>query len=352
MSALCRHFGTCGGCAHQDIADAQYRALKRDIVARALRRNGLDAEIADMVEVAPGTRRRCTLKIAAGGGTAQIGFHPRASHDIVDMRECRVLTPGLAGLIEPLRGLMAEALDDGETAELHATEADNGFDLAFRWRRKPSTRLIGLLAQWAPRNKVARIVGGNDVLVELAAPAVRIGKALLRLPPNAFLQPTHEGERLLQAQVADALAGAKSAADLFAGCGTFALVLAERMKVHAVETDSTMLAALGVAARTAQGLKPVTAEKRDLFKRPLLARELDAFDAVALDPPRAGAAAQAAQLAQSKVARIAYVSCDADSFARDARVLVDAGLRMGAVVPVDQFLWSEHIELVACFARR
>jgi 23S rRNA (uracil1939-C5)-methyltransferase len=352
MSALCIHFGTCGGCAFQDMPDADYRARKRDTVARALSRAGLAAEIAEIVEVLPGTRRRATLKIALHDGAARIGFYARGTHDIADMRECRVLTPKLFALVEPLRMLLPDALGEGETAELHATEADNGFDLAFRWRRKPSTRLVGQFAQWAGRNGVARIIANNDVLVELAAPLHRIGKAQVRLPPYAFLQPTREGEAFLQLRVAEALSGAKSAADLFSGCGTFALVLAAHMKVHAVETESAMLTALTMAARAAQGLKPVTSEKRDLFKRPLQARELDAFDAVVLDPPRAGAAAQVSELAKSGVRRAAYVSCDADSFARDARVLVDAGFRMGPVVPVDQFLWSEHIELVTGFERR
>ncbi len=173
----------------------------------------------------------------------------------------------------------------------------------------------------------------------------------MRVPSEGFLQPTREGEAVLQEHVVKALSGAKNIADLFAGVGTFALAIAPWSKVHAVESSAGALAALGDAARRTAGLKPVTTERRDLFKRPLSAAELNRFDAVVLDPPRAGALAQIDQLAQSKVGRIAYVSCDAASFARDARVLVDAGFLIGPVVPVDQFLWSEHIELVASFAR-
>lgn len=344
MSALCVHFGTCGGCAYQDMADTDYRALKRGLVADALRRQGIAAEISEIVEVPPATRRRCVFKIKNG----EVGFHARATHAIVDMRECRVLTPGLVGLAQRLREIAGEI----GTAEAHATEADNGFDLALRRPGRSTPSLIGRLAKWAGRNRIARIVAGNDVLVALAAPIVRIGKAQLRLPPHAFLQPTREGERFLQQSVTTALDGAKAAVDLFAGCGTFALALAERMKVHAVETEGAMLDALTRAARATPGLKPVTAERRDLFKRPLLTRELDAFDAAVLDPPRAGAAAQTAELARSRLRRIAYVSCNAESFARDASVLVDAGWHMAPVVPVDQFLWSEHIELVTSFERR
>jgi 23S rRNA (uracil1939-C5)-methyltransferase len=352
MTALCRHFGTCGGCAHQDMPDGLYRARKRDLVVRALARHGLDtAEVADIVEVAPATRRRCVFKIAKRGGEVLVGFHARASHSIVDMHECRVLTPGLFGLAKGLRSVMGTVLGNNETAEIHATETDNGFDLALRWKRKPSPALIATLAQWTGPANVARITAGNDILVALAPPVLRIGNAQVRLPPHAFLQPTREGEAFLQNTVCASLSSAKAVADLFAGCGTFALMLAEQAKVRAVDLDGAMLDALAAAAGAAKGLKPITTEKRDLFKRPLMARELDAFDGVSLDPPRAGAEAQIGQLAASKVRRIAYVSCSPESFARDASILVDGGFRMDPVIPVDQFLWSEHIELVASFRR-
>lgn len=352
MTALCRHLGTCGGCAHQDMPNGAYRALKREAVIRALARHGLgDVDVSDVIEVAPGSRRRCVFKVAKRKGEVLVGFHARASHSIVDMRECRVLTPALFDLAGRLRAIMGDLLNDGEAVEVHATEANTGFDLAFRWPRKATPALIAVLAYWAGLANVARITSGNDILIELAQPTLRIGKSDVRLPPLAFLQPTREGEAFLQAQVHDALSGSKSVVDLFAGCGTFALVLAEKAKVHAVELDATMLEALAGAARSTKGLKPVTTEKRDLFKRPLMARELNAFDGVSLDPPRAGAEAQIAQLVQSKVRRVAYVSCSAETFARDARVLVDAGFKMNSVIPVDQFLWSEHIELVASFRR-
>jgi 23S rRNA (uracil1939-C5)-methyltransferase len=339
MSALCIHFGTCGGCATQDLAPQEYRARKRGTVVRALARHGVEAEVSEIFEIVPGTRRRCVFKIKDG----RIGFHARASHDIVDMRECRVLTPGLFALAQRLRDVAGEI----GTAELHATEAENGFDLMLRWNRKASPSLIAKLADWAARNKVARIAAGNEILVELAAPLWRG----VRLPPGAFLQPTREGEAFLQAEVGASVAKAKSALDLFAGCGTFALALAPRMKVHAVEYDTAQLSALAQAARATSRLKPVTVEKRDLFKSPLSAKELGGYDAAVLDPPRAGAAAQVAELGKSGLKRIAYVSCNADSFARDARSLLGEGYKIGKVRPVDQFLWSEHVELVASFTR-
>jgi 23S rRNA (uracil1939-C5)-methyltransferase len=339
MSALCVHFGTCGGCATQDLPPEDYRARKREMVERALARHGVEAEVDEIFAIPPGTRRRCVFKIKEG----KIGFHARASHDIVDMRECRVLTPGLFGLAQRLRDIAGEI----GTAEVHATEADNGFDLMLRWNRKITPALTAKLADWAARGNVARITSGNEILVELAAPLWRG----VRLPPGAFLQATREGEAFLQTEVARIAGKAKSAVDLFSGCGTFALALAPRMKVHAVEHEAAPLAALSAAARAMSGLKPVTVEKRDLFKSPVSAPELRAYDAAVLDPPRAGAAAQVAELGKSGVRRIAYVSCNADSFARDARVLLGAGCKIGNVRPVDQFLWSEHIELVASFTR-
>jgi 23S rRNA (uracil1939-C5)-methyltransferase len=317
-----------------------------------LSRQGLtDAAVEDIVAVAPFTRRRAVFKLAKRAGAVLIGFHARRSHAIVDMLECRVLTPRLTALAAGLREMMAALLNDGETAEIHVTQADNGFDAAIRWQRKTAPALIALIAPWASKLGLARVTANGEIMVELAPPVLRIAGADIRLPPLAFLQPTREGEAALQKEVVKALAGAKNIADLFSGCGTFALALAARARVHAVELDGAMLDALSAALRAAKGLKPVTTEKRDLFKRPLTSRELARFDAVVLDPPRSGAAAQVQMLAQSKIARIAYVSCDAASFARDARVLTDHGYRMGAVTPVDQFLWSDHIELTALFER-
>ncbi len=349
---LCAHFGTCGGCAYQDMPEADYRALKRNSVVTALTRHGFEhPQVEDVVAVPPFTRRRAVFKVSRRDGAVRIGFHAAKSHVIADMRECRVLTPALTALVAPLREMMEGLLGEDETDELHVTETENGFDITARWQRANTPALVARIASWAPRLKLARFISHGEALVELAQPFVYIGKAQVRVPSEGFLQPTREGEAVLQEHVVKALSGAKNIADLFAGVGTFALAIAPWSKVHAVESSAGALAALGDAARRTAGLKPVTTERRDLFKRPLSAAELNRFDAVVLDPPRAGALAQIDQLAQSKVGRIAYVSCDAASFARDARVLVDAGFLIGPVVPVDQFLWSEHIELVASFAR-
>ena len=349
---LCRHFGTCGGCAHQDMAAGEYRAFKRALVKDALSRHGVDAPVEDVVEVPPATRRRATFKALKGEGGVALGFHAARSHDIVDMHECLVLTPRLAALVPRLREMLDELLALREAAELHIADTDGGIDLSIRWHKRANdTSLNAALARWASKLKLARIVANGETLVELAKPSMRFGKASVTLPPDAFLQPTREGEAVLQRFVQDALSGAKRVADLFAGCGTFALPLAEKVRVHAVDLEAPMLDALSSAARAASGLKPVTVERRNLFNHAISASDVSGYDAVCLDPPRAGALAQAQALALSNVKRVAYVSCDADTFARDARIMIGGGYRLERVLPVDQFLWSSHIELAAKFVR-
>lgn len=350
--SLCRHFGSCGGCSYQDMPDAEYRVMKRASVVDALRQNGLgDVHVEEIVEIGPATRRRAAFKAAKIEGVTHIGFHALSSHDIVDMQECRVLTPALAALVPGLRAMMNALLNEGEKAELFATETAGGPDVAMRWRRRPDAAAIAEAASWASRLNLARLTANGELMAELAQPFATFGKARVALPPSVFLQPSSAGEAVLQEKVRTIVKGAKTVADLFAGCGTFSLTLAEQARVHAVEADKAASEALAAAARGVSGLKPVTVERRDLFKRPLAAAELARFDAVVLDPPRAGAAAQAKELAMSKVGRIAYVSCNPSSFARDARVLAGGGYRAGTVTPVDQFLWSSHIELAAGFAR-
>jgi 23S rRNA (uracil1939-C5)-methyltransferase len=350
---LCSHFGICGGCAVQDLSANAYRSFKRSLIVEALAGHGLsDAVVDGIIMVPPRSRRRATFKAAKRDGRIELGFHAQCSHAIVDMRECLVLTPRLFAAAQGLREMMAALLAEGEGVEFYLVEADNGFDLAIAWKRRTTSAIVAEIARWAPKLSIVRVTAGRDLLFETAAPEIALGLARVKLPPQAFLQPTREGERALQAGVADALGKAKSVTDLFSGCGTFTFPLAARARVHAVDSDAPMVAVLAAAARSASGLKPISTEKRDLFRRPLEPRELEKFDAAVLDPPRAGALAQVRMLAKSRLARIAYVSCDAASFARDARVLVDGGFRLDRIVGVDQFLWSAHIELVAAFSRK
>jgi len=349
---LCRHFGTCGGCAYQDMPQDDYRSLKRRSVADALLRHGIDVAIEDVVEVPPATRRRATLKAKKTDAGVRLGFHAARSHQIVDMQECLVLTPALAELVPKLREMLDEVLRAGDSADAYVLETEAGIDVALRWPRRADPAATSALARWAETLKLARIAANGEILVELARPFVTFGKVKVSPPSGAFLQPTLEGEGALQRFVCRALSGAKAVADLFAGSGTFTFPLAETVRVHAVELDAAPLAAIADAARATQGLKPVTTERRDLYKRPLAGGELARFDAVVLDPPRAGALSQSRTFADAKIPRIAYVSCDAESCARDAAVIIAAGYRLDRLMPVDQFLWSSHIELAALFARK
>jgi 23S rRNA (uracil1939-C5)-methyltransferase len=349
---LCRHFGTCGGCALQDLSEREYRARKRDEILQALARNNIEnADVGEAISVGPRTRRRATFKLEKKNGKTEIGFHAAKSHTIVDMQECLVITPALFSAVSGFREMFGAILRESEKAELHVTDTDAGLDVAVHWKRLPAPKLISEIAPWAAKLKLARITSGDEILIELAQPQIVFGKARVDLPRETFLQPTREGERALQNLVLEIAGKAKHIADLFAGCGTFALPLAEHARVHAADLERAALNALEKAARNTGGLKPVTTESRDLFKRPLGAAELARFDCAVLDPPRAGAAAQAAELARSRVPRIAYVSCNAASFARDARLLIDGGYRLGHITPVDQFLFSSHTELAASFVR-
>ncbi|MFL6690088.1 MAG: class I SAM-dependent RNA methyltransferase [Alphaproteobacteria bacterium] len=352
MKAVCRHFGACGGCALQDLAPDIYLQRKRALIVAALARYGIfDPPLREITPVPPRSRRRATLKIEKKNSETHIGFHAARSHALIDILECHVLTPALFTAARGIARMLSPFLRDGDDINVYLVEAQNGIDLALQRKRRAIPELTAAIAAAAPALNIVRVTSGNDLLFQTAAPEVCVGKAAMKIPLQAFLQPTREGEQVVLRCVTDAVGKAKRIADLFSGCGTFSLPLAERARIHAVDADAPMLAALAGAARVTSGLKPITIERRDLFALPLSAAELKTFDAVLLDPPRAGALAQAKQLAKSGIRRIAYVSCDAASFARDARVLLDGGYRLDWIVGVDQFLWSAHIELAAAFSR-
>lgn len=349
---LCRHFGICGSCTLQEMPSDAYRRHKRELVQKALARVGLvDAVVNEPVQSPEKSRRRAVFKFGKEKGKVVAGFHAARSHVIVDMQECLVLTKALLDFAGTLRRGLASILAEGEKAEVHVSETETGLDLAFRWPRKLKPSLTAEIAKAFAGTDIARIIFNGEVLLERTKPEIAFDGIAVTPPPHAFLQATREGERVLQARVVGLTKVAKAIVDLFAGIGTFSLPLAHHARIHAVEQDSDALAALADAARKTKGLKPVTTEKRDLFKLPLTVLELNRFDAAVLDPPRAGAEAQVKLLAASKIPRIAYVSCDPLSFARDAAILVKAGFRMGDVTPVDQFLYSDHVELVAGFSR-
>jgi 23S rRNA (uracil1939-C5)-methyltransferase len=351
VAAICPLFTRCGGCAAQHMAPSLYQDWKRDQVVTALRRAGLDAPVAGMVDAHGTGRRRVTFHARREGAGMIVGFMAARSHDLVEVEACPVLAPGLARAPSVAQALANRLGGSNKPLDIQVTASEAGLDVDIRGHGPAGDKLRLALTQAAERLDLARLAMHGDVIVERRPPLQRMGKAYVAPGPGGFLQATAEGEERLAALVDAALPKAKRVADLFAGCGPFTFRLAERMQVHAVESDKPALQALLRAAGATQGLKRITAEERDLFRRPLLEHELNAFDAVVLDPPRAGAEAQAKRLAASKVPAIVYVSCDAGSFARDAALLVAGGYALEGVTPVDQFRYSAHIELVARFRR-
>jgi len=354
----CAHFKVCGGCALQHWRRDAYTAWKVELIVRALAQRGVDAPRFEPPLIgAPGERRRADFVLRRHGRRVVAGFHERASPEIVDVGTCVVARPGLNALLEPLRASIGSVLPDGGAADAMVNEIASGLDLLIRPHRRLDLSLERreALVELAEGADLARLCWGDrasaEPIVVRRTPLVVFGEApgevRIEPPPGAFLQATQRAEQAMRAMVGAWTGDAPRLADLFAGLG--ALSLGRAGKFALFESDRQAVAAVAAATRRLGG--KVTAERRDLFRNPLTAAELDAFDAVVLDPPRAGAAAQSAELARAKVPRVVYGSCDPGSFARDARVLQDGGYRLEKLLPVDQFLWSPHIELIALFAR-
>jgi 23S rRNA (uracil1939-C5)-methyltransferase len=352
VAPLCGHFGVCGGCAVQHWTEARYREWKRGLVISALEQAQLDAPVKELVDAHGSGRRRITLHARRGAhDILQVGFSAPRAHHIVPIDRCPILVPALANAI-PLAWRLAEAIEPmRKPLDLSITAADNGLDVDLRGSGPLAPRVQQKLAAIAAGERLARLTRHGELVLQPMQPQVRMGRATVPLPPGAFLQATAAGEQALAPLVLTHAAGAKRVADLFCGIGPFALRLAEFARVAAFDNEGPAIAALGKTAAQTQGLKPVAAQVRDLFRRPLLAQELNAFDAVVFDPPRQGAEAQARQLAASRVPKVIAVSCNPASFGRDARILVDGGYKLTEVTPVDQFRHSAHVELVAAFER-
>lgn len=349
----CRHFPTCGGCQLQHLYDESYAGFLTDRIAGALAAQRLKAPIRAPLLSPPRTRRRATLQAEAknrtGGGALQLGFSARASHDIVDLRECWILTPTLFALVAPLRKLLARALTG--RARVHLTELDQGVEVLVEGKLAEGLAVTEAITAFCAAHGLARFAIddgiGAETRWEPEAVTIALGGVAVPFPAGGFLQATREGEAALVAAVREAVGAAMMTADLFAGLGTFALSLPG--KVYAAEAGRDAIFALKAGA--AQAGRAVFAEHRDLFRRPLTSVECDRFQAIVLDPPRAGAKEQVAQLAASKVPVIGYVSCNPSSFARDAEVLCKNGFVLDWVQPVGQFRWSTHVELAARFSR-
>jgi len=349
----CGHARACGGCQLQHASDDFVAGWKRDVVRTALSAQGLSPDVvrAEVRTSPPRSRRRATLAARRTKGGALIGFHARGSDVIIPVPGCILLHPSLMALLPAVEALAQVGGSRSQTLSVTLTHSQTGPDVRVEGGKPLDAALQMDLARLAERFVLARLTWGDETVALRALPEQVFGKARVQMPPAAFLQATDSGEAALLDLVKQALGPQKRLADLFAGLGTFALPLAEEAEVLAVEGEAAMIAALDKAARGASGLKRITAEKRDLFRRPLEPDELKGLTGVVIDPPRAGAEAQARSLAASAVPVIAMVSCNPASFARDARILLAGGYRLDWVQVVDQFRWSHHIELAARFSR-
>lgn len=356
---VCPYFGTCGGCALQSLAETPYAAWKRDLVVTALSMAGVSATVLPLVDAHGEGRRRATFHARAAASpnvladrVPSVGYMRARAHDIVEIAACPILSPGLDGALPAARALALALRATGKPLDILVTASDGGLDIDVRGCGSLDAAATARAIAAAEAHDLARLSNHGEVMIGRRPASLAMGRATVTLPPKAFLQATARGEAALAAAVGEGVGSARRVLDLFAGVGTFSLRLAEAATVHAVDGDATALAALAQAARAARGvLNPVAVETRDLFRRPIGPAELAAFDAVVFDPPRAGAAAQAAALAASAVPTVVAVSCNPASFARDAATLVAGGYRIDPVLPVDQFRYAAHVELVAVFRR-
>ncbi|WP_315796903.1 class I SAM-dependent RNA methyltransferase [Bradyrhizobium sp. SZCCHNRI3043] len=351
IAPFCPHFGVCGGCAIQHWAPEPYQQWKRNIIVETLRAAKVDCDVADLIDAHGTGRRRATFHARMGTHEVlRVGFSAANSHDIVPIDRCPILDPALDGALEAAWALAEALKPTGKPLDIQATATSNGLDIDIRGSGPLPPPRVAALSRLAEQHRLARLTRHGELVLMRNAPVVTMGTAQVTLPPGSFLQATVQGEETLAQLVLERIGKAKHVADLFCGVGPFALRLATRVRVTAMDNDAGSVAALQKAAGT-PGLKPIKAETRDLFRRPLMPPELRDIDAVVFDPPRQGAQAQARQLAASKVPVIVAVSCNVTTFARDVRMLIDGGYRLETVVPVDQFRHTPHVELVARLVR-
>ena len=352
IAPICPHFGICGGCALQHWQSVPYRAWKRGLVIEALRQAGLDAPVGELIDAHGDGRRRATLHARRGThDVLEVGFSAARAHRVVSIDHCPVLAKSLDGAIAAAWAI-AETLNvTGKPLDIAVTATDAGLDIDVRGSGALKPPLMAALARVAVAHNLARLTRHGELIAQPRTPTLRMGNATVTLPPAVFLQATAEGEAVLARLVLAAGADARNVADLFCGVGPFTLRLAAKARVLAIDDDEAAVAALKRAASSAAGLKPVETATRDLFKDPLAPAELKKFDAVVFDPPRQGALAQARALAESALPLIVAVSCNTGTFARDAAELVAGGYKITDVTPVDQFRYSEHVEIVARLER-
>lgn len=352
IAPFCPHFGACGGCAIQHWQPAVYRAWKRQIVVDTLEHARIDCAVDDLVDAHGVGRRRITVHARRNAdGTLHTGFAAAGSHAIVDIGDCPILDPGLSGALEAARALADVLKPVSKPLDIQVTAASNGLDIDVRGTGPLPTAMIATLSRLAEQHQLARLTRHGELVLMRTPPVVVMGPAKVTLPPGSFLQATVAGEEALAALVVKHAKGAKHIADLFCGVGPFALRLAAKSRITAFDNDAGAIASLQKAVKETLGLKPIKAEARDLFRRPMVPQELRDIDTIVFDPPRQGAEAQVQHLAKSKIALVIAVSCNVATFARDARVLIDGGYKIDSVTPVDQFRHTPHVELVAKFRR-
>jgi 23S rRNA (uracil1939-C5)-methyltransferase len=351
VTPVCRHFGVCGGCTLQHMERSAYLAWKHDVVADAFDKRGITIDIAPVVPIAEHSRRRAVFSAVRAAKGIVLGFHRRGATEIVAVEECPVLAPSIVSALPTLRRIAGLTLRAGRQTRIVVTAADNGLDIAVENAGRIGRAELEALGSLGTDMSLARLtVDGNEIFLNRRPEIVADGLTLLPVP-GGFLQAVKSAETALARAIIDHVGDANPVADLFAGIGTFALRLARRASVTAFEGSADLVSAIETASHRSPGLKPVTAQKRDLFRNPLAPIELDAFGAVVFDPPAAGAKAQADAIAASRVPKVAAVSCNPATLARDARILIDGGYQLSRVLPVDQFLYSAEIEVVATFER-
>jgi 23S rRNA (uracil1939-C5)-methyltransferase len=352
QAPICRHFGACGGCDVQHLASGAYLAWKHELVVAALAARGITAQVEPVVAVAPGSRRRVVLAARRMRSGVLIGYHGPASHDIVPVEECPVALPAIVAAIAALPPLLSLLLSRKGEARVTLTAADNGLDADITGASPDLDAVRRMAAADAARvARLARVTVDGEPLFAEAEPFVAFGPAKVVLPPGPFLQATAVSQAAMTALVQEAVGDGRRIADLFAGLGAFTFPLARTMEVLAVEWDKRSVEAMKDAVRRTQGIRRIDVIRRDLFREPFAGKELERLDAVVLDPPRAGAKAQAETLASSKVPLLAYVSCNPATLARDLRILVDGGYRITRITPIDQFLFAAHVEVVVALER-
>ena len=352
VNPICKHFGVCGGCSLQHFGHDEYLKWKRLLVVGAFASVGIETDIESCRPISIGSRRRATFSAITTAAGTIFGFLGRQSHEIIDIAECPILVAKISSQFNALRELAQLSVPASEQVKLSVLACENGLDIALEAATTLSERRRKAIIDWAVAGHQVRVSYDGEIIIQTIVPQLTIGAAILTPPPGSFVQAVGKAEEQMAALVVAHLKKSKRVVDLFSGVGTFALHLLPKSIVHAVEFEKAALTSLENSQKSLTGTKTLTIEPRDLDRRPLQASELEAYNGAVFDPPRAGAEAQVRELAMSKITKISAVSCNPTTLARDAKILIDAGFKLTKVTPIDQFLFSTHVEVVALFERK